>query len=85
MCDIKGRIFLFYFIAGSMVAILVFICLPSSIKQYVYNSFFSNYEGGDITAGRMERNMAAIDFLSDHIFLGNLHKVLLLVGFIITL
>ncbi len=68
----KGKNFWFYFLVGIMVITLVFICLPGSMKQYVYSSFFKNFEEGDITSGRMDRNIAALEFLSSHIFLGNL-------------
>ncbi len=68
----KGKNFFFYLLFGLFVATVAIVLLPSSIKGFVYNSFFQNYEGGDITAGRSERNVAALAFLSDHLFLGNL-------------
>ena len=40
--------------------------------DYVVNSFVQNYEGGDITSGRMERNVAGLNFLADHFWLGEL-------------
>ena len=69
----KGKNFVLYLLGGIAVLVIVFLILPESAKDFVYNSFFQNYEGRDITAGRAGRNVAAIDFLSYHIFLGNLN------------
>ena len=69
----KGRNFLLYLILGLLFVVIVFLVLPSGMKEYVYNSFFQNYEEGDITAGRAWRNAAALRFLSDHILVGNLN------------
>ena len=69
----KGKNLLLYLILGLFFVVIAFLVLPSEMKEYVYNSFFQNYEGGDITAGRAWRNAAAFRFLSDHIFLGNLN------------
>ena len=69
----KGKNFFLYLLGGIAALVILFLILPGSAKDFVYNSFFQNYEGGDITAGRAERNAAAIDFLSYHIFLGNLN------------
>ena len=69
----KGKNFVLYLLGGIAALVILFLILPGSAKDFVYNSFFQNYEGGDITAGRAERNAAAIDFLSYHIFLGNLN------------
>lgn len=68
----KGKNFISYLLIGIIVALIVFLALPQSMKEYVYNSFFQNYEGGDITSGRSSRNLAALDILSDHPLLGNL-------------
>jgi hypothetical protein len=69
----KGKNFVLYLFGGVAVIAIVYLILPGSVKDFVYNSFFQNYEGGDITAGRGERNIAALDFLSYHTFLGNLN------------
>lgn len=69
----KGKNFTKYFLIGIVVAIVIYLILPSSIKGYIHNSFFQNYEdGGDITTGRMDRNLEALSFLSDHVLIGNL-------------
>lgn len=70
----KGKNFLFILLGGLMVATLAFIVLPETIKQFVYSSFFQNFEGGDITSGRMDRNRAAMEFLSHHMMVGNLDQ-----------
>lgn len=69
----KGREFFFYLLLALFVSMVVFLVLPSSIKDFVYNSFFQNYEGGDITGGRVSRNAAALHVLADNIFTGNLN------------
>lgn len=70
----KGKNFVFYLVCGVFVFVLVFLFMPDSIKQFVYDSFFQNYEGGDITAGRASRNRAALDYLSQNIWLGNIRR-----------
>ena len=69
----KGKNFVLYLLGGIAIFVIVFLILPGSAKDFVYNSFFQNYEGGDITTGRSERNVAALSFLSYHTFLGNLN------------
>ena len=49
----------------------VYALLPEIAKNYIYNSFFQHHEY-DITTGRMERNIMAIDFLKDNLFFGNI-------------
>ena len=68
----KGKNFFYYLLLGLFVLMIIILILPTSIKDYVYNSLFQNYEGGDITAGRAGRNAAALSFLSNHLFFGNL-------------
>ena len=70
----KGKNFFAYLIVGLFLAMVAYVFIPNSVKEYVYNSFTQNYEESDITAGRAGRNAAALDFLSDHIFLGNLNE-----------
>lgn len=70
----KGKDFFAYFIIGLIVIALFYLFSPQSVKDYVYNSFFQNYEERDVTSGRTERNRAALTFLSKHIFIGNLNQ-----------
>lgn len=70
----KGKDFFAYLIIGLFVLLVIYLFLPQSVKDYVYNSFFQNYEDQDITSGRSGRNRAALNFLSYHIFLGNLNQ-----------
>lgn len=71
----KGKNFVLYLLGGIAALVILLLVLPESAKDFVYNSFFQNYEdGGDITAGRAERNIAALNFLSYHTFLGNLNQ-----------
>lgn len=70
----KGKNFFAYLIVGLFLVVVAYVFIPNSAKEYVYNSFTQNYEEGDVTAGRAGRNAAALDFLSDHIFLGNLNE-----------
>ncbi len=57
--------------SGALALTALFIVYPAAI-DYVVNSFVQNYEGGDITSGRMERNVAGLNFLADHFWLGEL-------------
>ena len=68
----KGKNFFVYLMVGIFLMVALYLFLPQSVKEYVINSFTQNYEESDITSGRAARNAAALDFLSDHIFLGNL-------------
>ena len=68
----RGKNLFFYALLGVGAMVVVLLFLPSSIKDYVYNSFFQNYEGGDVTSGRMERNKVALAFIADHPWIGNL-------------
>lgn len=68
----KGKNFFFYLIFGAFLLVIVYLILPGSAKQYVINSFIQNQEA-DITAGRMARNRAGLQFVSEHLFLGNLN------------
>ena len=70
----KGKNFIWYFLAGIVIFVIIYLILPGSVKDFVYNSFFQNYEGGDITSGRAGRNKAALEFLSYHVLLGNLNQ-----------
>lgn len=70
----KGKDFFIYLIVGLVLVAALFVFMPSSIKEFVYNSFTQHYEEGDITTGRLERNAVALRFLSNHIFFGNLDQ-----------
>lgn len=62
--------FVFRLLGIIIVVGLLILVLPDSVGQYVYDSFFQNHED-DITSGRTERNLAAIQFLSHNILVGN--------------
>lgn len=70
----KGKNFFVYLLLGIFLVVILYLVLPPSVKDFVYNSFFQNYEEGDITTGRAERNAAALQFLSYHMLLGNLNQ-----------
>lgn len=70
----KGKNFVFYLLIGVFIVVMVFLFMPESIKQYVLASFTQNYEGGDITSGRVSRNRDALAYLSQHIWLGNIRR-----------
>lgn len=70
----KGKNFIIYLIVGLMLSAALFVVMPSSVKDYVLNSFVQNYEEGDITTGRTERNAVALNFLSRHLLFGNLDQ-----------
>lgn len=58
-----------------VICILAVICvfiLPDSVVNFVYNSFFQHYEGGDVTAGRAERNVFALNYIYNNLFTGNM-------------
>ena len=69
----KSKNFVLYLLLGVLLATIILLILPSSATDYFYNSFFQNREE-DITSGRIERNIAALHFLSQHPFLGNLNQ-----------
>lgn len=54
------------------ILVLLYAVMPASVQGYIYDSFFMGNEY-DITSGRMDRNAAAIDFLSSNMLLGNLN------------
>ena len=70
----KGKNFFAYLMVGLLLTVVVYVFIPKSAKEYVYNSFTQNYEEGDITTGRSDRNAAALKFLANHMFLGNLNN-----------
>lgn len=56
-----------------VVLLLSYFILPQSALDFIYNSFFQHYEGRDITAGRMERNVFGLSFIQEHWVVGNLN------------
>ena len=66
------RDFVLYIILGLFLLSLAVFFLPSSIKEYIIDSLFKNREF-DFTAGRMARNRAGINFVSQHVWVGNLN------------
>jgi hypothetical protein len=63
--------FLLFFLGIIIVVSVTFVLFPL-FREYVWNSFVQNYEGGDITSGRMERNVEGLRFLSEHLWAGEL-------------
>jgi O-antigen ligase len=55
-----------------LLVVAVFILLPHSMKQYVNQSLFSGFSGGDITSGRMGRNYQAMGVWALNPLLGHL-------------
>lgn len=70
----KGRNFFMYLGLGIIAMTFVLILLPQSWMSYFTDSFSLRFEGVDITAGRASRNRAAIQFLSEHPWVGNLNQ-----------
>lgn len=60
-----------YLIISVVVVALIFVFMPSGIREFIYDSFMQN-SGGDITSGRMARNQAGISFLQEHFLTGSL-------------
>ena len=69
----KKRYFWAFFIGGIALVIILYYFMPQFIKDYVYDSFYQNYENDDITTDRLNRLIAGIRFLSQHFWLGNLN------------
>lgn len=70
----KGHNLILYAALTLLLFLGVYLVFPSSY-DYIYDSFFQNFEdGGDISSGRIERNVIAWRFLSNHIILGNLNQ-----------
>jgi hypothetical protein len=68
----KNKYLLLSFWGAIILVVAVFLLLPQSIKQYVYQSLFSGFSGGDITSGRMIRNQQAIQVLAENPLFGQL-------------
>lgn len=63
--------FVFQLFGIVIVVALLILLLPDSVGNYVYDSFFQNHEV-DITSGRTERNLAALQFIRYNLMFGNL-------------
>ncbi len=59
-----------YIIVGCFLSLIIFTMLPEFVSQYLYDSFFLN-TGDDLTSDRTERNTKAIEFISNHLLIGN--------------
>ena len=59
-------------IITALLIVIVIILLPGVAKDYIYNSFFSGFNSGDITSGRAERNSNAIEYIINNLSLGHL-------------
>ena len=66
----KG-VFLLFLLGMTILVFIVLMAFPLA-KEYIRDSFVQNYEGGDITSGRMERNIAGFKFLTEHMWAGEL-------------
>ena len=68
----KSRYTLLSFWVAILIVVAVFILLPHSMKQYVHQSLFSGFSGGDISSGRIERNRQVIGVLVQDPLFGHL-------------
>lgn len=69
----KKRNMWVYFIIGIVGVVILYNLMPQTIKDYIYNSFFQNYEKGDVTTDRLRRNIDGIRFISQHVWVGSLN------------
>ena len=67
----KNKYLLLSFWGAIILVVAVFLILPQSIKQYVYQSLFAGFSG-DITSGRMLRNQQALQVLAENPLFGQL-------------
>jgi len=67
----KNKYLLLSFWGAILLVVAVFLLLPHSIKQYVYQSLFAGFSG-DITSGRGVRNMQALQVLVENPLMGQL-------------
>lgn len=68
----KSRYTLLSLWVAILLVIAVFIILPHSMKQYVYQSLFSGFTVGDISSGRMARNYQAMSIWAQNPLFGQL-------------
>ena len=62
-----------YFIVGVLLIIAIFVFMPQFVKDYIYDSFYQNYENDDVTSDRLNRITAGLKFISQHFWVGNLN------------
>ena len=67
----KGSDFVFYLIIFAFLSIIVYMILPSTVEEYVFNSFVQNQED-DVSSGRLDRNVVGWSFFVRHFWFGNL-------------
>lgn len=67
----KNKYLLLSFWGAILLVVAVFLLLPHSIKQYVYQSLFAGFSG-DITSGRAIRNHQALQVLTENPLSGQL-------------
>lgn len=68
----KERI-IYYIIIPIVLTILLILLPESSVYDYIYNSLFLNKEG-DVTAGRVDMNMRALQIISEDPLVANLYS-----------
>lgn len=64
------------FISIMVVIILfafAFVVLPDTVKQYIYDSIFYGTDDGDITSGRADRNLDALNIIIANPLFGNIY------------
>lgn len=69
----KKKHFWAFFIGGVALVIILYCFMPQFVKDYVYDSFYQNYENDDVTSDRLNRIAAGLRFLSQHFWVGNLN------------
>lgn len=69
----RKKHFWVYFIVGVLLIIALFVFMPQVVKDYIYDSFYQNYEGDDVTSDRLNRLTAGLKFVSQHFWVGNLN------------
>ncbi len=55
-----------------LILAAIVVLAPDSLKQFFYDSMYAGVQDGNIDSDRMRRNKEAIQFINDHIFVGNL-------------
>ena len=68
----KKKHFWAYLFGGIVLIIVLYNFMPQAIKDYVYDSFYQNYEYDDVTSDRINRIVAGLRFLNQHFWTGNL-------------
>ena len=68
----RKRHFWAFFFGAIVLIIVLYNVIPQSFKDYVYDSFYQNYENDDVTSDRINRIVAGLRFLNQHFWVGNL-------------